>query len=200
MKRVSIAKTPSSVCGLISPPELVTMKVRPWLIVMPGGATLISIGIVLSLGGHQCCPYILCCLDEAQDGSGWGAIAPLDLQRKADEFVRSRHYVGKVETLDDPNSCFKQSMVRLDSVFEETANREIIDADGLHLLCRKIACSLLRNVDEVLHKVIGVPTPGRIPRLEENSLAVLKPMRTECFGLDRLRVASLGQARPPNGS
>src|SRR5207244_11539374 len=49
MKRVSIAKTPSSVCGLISPPELVTMKVRPWLIVMPGGATLISIGIGSSL-------------------------------------------------------------------------------------------------------------------------------------------------------
>src|SRR5205823_2819765 len=48
MKRVSIAKTPSSVWGLISPPELVTMKVRPWLIVMPGGATLISIGIVFS--------------------------------------------------------------------------------------------------------------------------------------------------------
>ncbi len=75
-------------------------------------------------------------------------------------------------------------MVRLDSVFEETANREVIDADGLDLLCGKVACSFLRNVDEVLHKVIALPAPGRIPRLEENSLTLLKPMRTEFFGLD----------------
>src|SRR5438105_3135884 len=78
MKRVSIAKTPSSVWGLISPPELVTMKVRPWLIVMPGGATLISIGIILSLGDCEDRPSMLCCLDESQDGPGWIAIASLD--------------------------------------------------------------------------------------------------------------------------
>src|SRR5258708_14896328 len=48
MKRVSPAKTPSFVWRLISPAELVTMKVRPWLIMMPGGATLTSIGIGFS--------------------------------------------------------------------------------------------------------------------------------------------------------
>src|SRR5712692_6710316 len=200
MKRVSMAKTPSSVCGLISPPALVTMKVRPWLIVMPGGATLISIGIVLSLGDHQGCPFMLCCLDEAQDGSGWGAIAPLDPQRKADEFVRSRHYVGKVETLDDPNSGFKQSVVGLDPIFEETADREVIHADGLHFLYRKVACRFLRNVDKVLNKVVRLPAPGRVPCPEEDPFAALKLIGTEFFRFDGLRVAYLDHTRPPNGS
>src|SRR5205823_2696440 len=127
MKRVSMAKTPSSVCGLISPPVLVTMKVRPWLIVMPGGATLISIGIGFLL-------------------------------------LLARRLI------------VKQSVMGLGPIFAETADREVIDSDGLYLLYCKVARSLLRDVDEIFHKVIGLPTPGRIPRLEEDSLAALNPV------------------------
>src|SRR5207253_2161186 len=173
MKRVSIAKTPSSVCGLISPPELVTMNVRPWLIVMPGGATLISIGIVLSLGDHHGCPYMLFYLDESQDCSGRSAIALLDLEWQADQFVYSRFYPRKIESLDNPDTSLKQSVMGLDPICEETADREIINADGLHLLYCEVACRFLRDVDEILHKVIGLPTPGRIPRLEDDSLTAL---------------------------
>src|SRR5205823_13396283 len=122
---------------------------------------------------------MLYCPDESQDCSGWSAIAPLDLQWKADEFVYSRFYLRKVETLDNPDTSLKQSMVCFNSIFEETADREVINTDGLHLLCRKIACSLLRDEDKILNEIIGLPAPGRISRLEENSLTVLKPVRTE---------------------
>src|SRR5205814_45441 len=89
------------------------------------------------------------------------------------QFVYSRFYLRKIETLDDPDTSLKQSVMGLDPICEETADREIINADGLHLLYCKVACRFLRDVDEILHKVIGVPTPGRIPRLEEDSLTAL---------------------------
>ena len=114
------------------------------------------------MGDHHGRPSMLCCLDEAQDCSGWGAITSLDLQGKADEFVYCRCYVGKIETLDDPDTSLKQSMVRLDPIFEEAADREVINTDGLRLLCRKIACRFLRDVDKILHKVIGLPAPGGV--------------------------------------
>src|SRR5438270_8104790 len=114
MKRVSMAKTPSSVSGLISPPELVTMKVRPWLMVMPGGATLISIGMGFS--------FFYYCLDDAQDCSGWSAICILDLERKAHQFVHSGFYIGQVKTLNEPDASLKQRMVGLDSVFVKTTD------------------------------------------------------------------------------
>src|SRR6266700_5492081 len=126
--------------------------------VMPGGATLISIGIGSSL--------FCFCLDESQDGSSGSAIRIFDLQRETDQFVCSRCYFSKVEALDEPDACLKQRMVGLDSVLGETTDREIINADGLHLLCCKILCGLLRDIDKILDKVIGLPAPGRVPCLE----------------------------------
>src|SRR6266581_3189969 len=97
--------------------------------VMPDGATLISIGIGSSLFCY--------CLDESQDGSSRSAIRIFDLQRETDQFVCSRLHFSKVEALDEPDACLKQRMVGLDSVLKETTDREIINADGLHLLCCK---------------------------------------------------------------
>src|SRR2546421_1782425 len=111
--------------------------------VMPGGATLISIGIILSLGDHYGCPYMLFYLDESQDCSGRSSIAPLDLEGQADQFVYSRFCLRKIEALDDPDTSLKQSVMGLDPICEETADREIINADGLHLLYSKVACRFL---------------------------------------------------------
>src|SRR6266446_6652349 len=92
------------------------------------------------LGRPHGCPYMLFSLGESQDCSSWSAIALLDLERQADQFVNSRFYLRKIETLDDPDTSLKQSVMGLDPTCEETADREIINADGLHLLYGKVVC------------------------------------------------------------
>jgi hypothetical protein len=51
-------------------------------------------------------------------------------------------------------------MVGLNSILEETTHSEIINAGDLHLLCYKVAWGLLRDLDKMLDKLIGLPPPG----------------------------------------
>ena len=67
-------------------------------------------------------------------------------------------------------------MVRLDPILEEPANGEVVNAEHLYLLRGKVLRRLMRNIDKILHEIIGLPTASRVPRLEKNSLAALNLM------------------------
>src|SRR5215210_202284 len=105
-------------------------------------------------------------LDRPQDSSGGGTVAPLDLERQADELVLARLHLSEIEAFYNPDPGLEQSLVCLHTVLQEPSHGEVVDPDGQDLLGSEVARRLLRDVDEGLDESFLVPPTGRILCLE----------------------------------
>src|SRR5579875_69591 len=95
----------------------------------------------------------------AQDRARRCAITPHNLDWQADQFNQPWLYVGKVQSLDNPDARSQQRMMGRRPILEEPPNREIIDPNRLYLLFRQVLRGLSRNIHELLDKLIHLPAP-----------------------------------------
>ena len=87
--------------------------------------------------------------------------------------------------------------MRLDAVFTEPAYRKVVDADGPDSAIREVTGRLLGDVHVILDESFSPPTPGRVLRLEQDTLAAADPVRVEFVRFDGNGVLDLiTRARP----
>ena len=69
--------------------------------------------------------------------------------------------------------------MNLDAVFPQPTYRKGVDADGPDPAIPEVTGHLLRDVYEVLGEIFDPPTPTRVLRLEQDTLAAADPMQFE---------------------
>ena len=105
------------------------------------------------------------CQSRSKRSAGGRPVGVQNLERHTHELVESGLNVSQVQTLDNPDPRLQQRVMDGVAVGSVSADRQIVDANGLNAPLREVLSSRKRDVDEIFDEFVRLPDARRVPRL-----------------------------------